>query len=101
MKQIDDKMKINLVFLGSLQYDFGQMNRTDFFDEGSTLKSVIKTLVEKPEFKGLKDLFTVSLDTTRALIIFINDQDISVLQGMSSPLKHDDKVTFVPVIHGG
>ncbi|MHA1947488.1 MAG: hypothetical protein ACW97W_15390 [Candidatus Hodarchaeales archaeon] len=35
------------------------------------------------------------------MIIFINDQEISVLQGMSSPLKQDDKVTFVPVIHGG
>ncbi len=94
-------MKLNLVFLGSLQYDFGQMNLTDSFDEGSTLKSIVKELIEKPEFKGLKNLFTPSLDTTRALIIFINDQDISVLQGMSSPLKQDDKVTFVPVIHGG
>ena len=94
-------MKLNLVFLGSLQYDFGQMNLTDSFDEGSTVKSVVEKLIERPEFEGLKNLFTSSLDTTRALIIFINDQDISVLQGMSSPLKHDDKVTFVPLIHGG
>ena len=94
-------MKINFVFLGSLQYDFGQMTLTDSFDEGSTIKSVVKKLMEKPEFKGLKDFFTPSFDSTRALIIFINDQDISVLQGMSSPLKQDDKVTFVPVIHGG
>jgi molybdopterin converting factor small subunit len=94
-------MNLNLVFLGSLQYDFGKMNLTESFDEGSTVKSVVKQLIKKPEFEGLKNLFTPSFDTTRAVIIFINDQEISVLKGMSSPLKQDDKVTFVPVIHGG
>ncbi len=94
-------MKIHLVFLGSLQYDFEQMNLTESFDEGSTIKSVVKVLINKPKFGGLKGLFTPTFDSTRAVIIFINDQDISVLQGMSSSLKQDDKVTFVPVIHGG
>jgi molybdopterin converting factor small subunit len=94
-------MNLNLVFLGSLQYDIGRMNLTESFDDGSTLKSVVKQLIEKPEFEGLRNLFTPSFDTTRAVIIFINDQEISVLQGMSSPLKQDDKITFVPVIHGG
>jgi len=94
-------MKIHLVFLGSLQYDFGQMNLTESFEIGSTLLSIVKELIKKPKFESLKDLFTPTFDSTRAVIIFINDQDISVLQGMSSPLKQDDKVTFVPVIHGG
>ena len=94
-------MKLHLVFLGSLQYDFGQMNIIESFDEGSTIKSVVNSLILKPKFENLKNLFTPTLDSTRALIIFINDQDISVLKGMSSPLKQDDKITFVPVIHGG
>ena len=94
-------MKIHLVFLGSLQYDFEQMNLTESFDEGSTIKSVVKVLIKKPKFEGLISLFTPAFDSTRAVIIFINDQDIAVLQGMSSSLKQDDKITFVPVIHGG
>jgi molybdopterin converting factor small subunit len=94
-------MKIHLVFLGSLQYDFGQMNLTDTFNEGSTIITIVKELIKKPNFESLKNFFTPTFDSTRALIIFINDQDISVLQGMSSSLKPDDKITFVPVIHGG
>jgi len=94
-------MKIHLVFLGSLQYDFGQMNLTESFEVGSTIKCVVKVLIKNPKFVNLKDLFTPSFDSTRAVIIFINDQEISVLRGMASPLKEDDKITFVPVIHGG
>lgn len=94
-------MEIHLVFLGSLQYDIGQMNLTETFDKGSTMKFIVKELIKKPRFGSLKSLFTPTFDSTRAVIIFINDQDISVLQGMSSSLKQDDKITFVPVIHGG
>jgi len=94
-------MKLHLAFLGSLQYDFKQMNLTESFDEGSTIKSIVKELIKNPKFKSLKSLFTPTFDSTRTVIIFINDQDISVLQGMLSPLKQDDKITFVPVIHGG
>ena len=94
-------MEIHLVFLGSLQYDIGQMNLTESFEEGSTMKFIVKELIKKPRFGSLKIFFTPTFDSTRAVIIFINDQDISVLQGMSSSLKQDDKITFVPVIHGG
>ena len=94
-------MKLRLVFLGSLQYDFKQMDLIESFKEGSTVKSVVKELIGRKQFEGLKNLFTHSLDGTRALIVFVNDQDISVLGGMSTPLKNEDKVTFIPVIHGG
>jgi len=94
-------MKLHLAFLGSLQYDFKQMNLTESFDEGSTIKSIVKELIKNPKFESLKSLFTPTFDSTRTVIIFINDQDISVLQGMLSLLKQDDKITFVPVIHGG
>ena len=94
-------MKLRLVFLGSLQYDFGQADLLDSFKEGSTIKSVVKELVNRKQFEGLKNMFTSSLDGTRGLIIFVNDQDISILEGMSTSLKNDDKITFIPVIHGG
>ena len=94
-------MQLRLVLLGSLQYDFGQMDLTESFQEDSTVKSIVKELIDRTQFEGLKNLFTPSLDSTRALIIFVNDQDISVLRGMATPLKNNDKVTFIPVIHGG
>ncbi len=95
-------MEILLVFLGSLQYDLGQMELTYDFKEGTTtVKSVVQTLSNIPKFKGLNHFFTDSYESTRSVIVFINDQDISVLEGMDSPLAQGDKLTFIPVIHGG
>ncbi|MHA1993208.1 MAG: MoaD/ThiS family protein [Candidatus Hodarchaeales archaeon] len=94
-------MEILLVFLGSLQYDLGQMELIHDFIEGTTVKSVVQTLSNIPKFKGLGQFFTDSYESTRSVIVFINDQDISVLEGMDSPLTQGDKLTFIPVIHGG
>ena len=70
-------------------------------EEGSTVKSVIKTLLENQKFKALTSFFTDSFESNRSILIFINDQDITVLSGMSSLLQEGDKLTFIPVIHGG
>jgi molybdopterin converting factor small subunit len=71
------------------------------FKEGITVKSVVQTLSEMPKFETLGQFFTDSYDSTRSVIVFINEQDISVLEGMDSPLTQGDKLTFIPVIHGG
>ena len=94
-------MIIQLIFLGSLQYDIGQMEISLDLEEGSTVKSVVKTLLENQKFKTLKNFFTDSFESNRSILIFINDQDITVLDGMSSLLQEEDKLTFIPVIHGG
>ena len=94
-------MEIQLVFLGSLQYDLGHMELIYNFEEGSSVKSAVQVLSELPEYKSLNGFFTDSYESTRSVIVFINDQDISVLNGMDSLLQHGDKLTFIPVIHGG
>ena len=94
-------MSIRIMFLGSLQYDLGQMEITFNLNEGSTIKSVVKELIEKEEFRDLQHFFTESYESTRSVLIFINEQDITVLEGMDSPLQVGDKITFIPVVHGG
>ncbi|MHA1976056.1 MAG: MoaD/ThiS family protein [Candidatus Hodarchaeales archaeon] len=94
-------MEILLVFLGSLQYDLGHMELTYNFEEGTSVKSAVQQLSENSKYKNLSEFFTASYESTRSVIVFINDQDISVLEGMDSPLKQGDKLTFIPVIHGG
>jgi molybdopterin converting factor small subunit len=94
-------MSIRIMFLGSLQYDLGQMEITFNLSKGSTIKSVVKELIEKEEFKDFQHFFTESYESTRSVLIFINDQDITVLEGMDSPLQGGDKITFIPVVHGG
>ena len=89
------------MFLGSLQYDLGQMEMTFNLKKGSTIKSIVKELIEKEEFRDLQHFFTESYESTRSVLIFINDQDITVLGGMDSSLQEGDKVIFIPVVHGG
>ncbi|PWI49732.1 hypothetical protein CEE45_00975 [Candidatus Heimdallarchaeota archaeon B3_Heim] len=94
-------MKILLVFLGSLQYDLGQMELTYNFKEEASVKSAVQELSALPKYKELSKFFTDSYESTRSVLVFINEQDISVLRGMDSPLQQGDKLTFIPVIHGG
>ena len=94
-------MRVQLLFLGSLQYDIGQMQISLTLEKGSTVKFIVKTLLEDKKFEALKSFFDDSFESNRSILIFINDQDIAVLSGMSSLLQEGDKLTFIPVIHGG
>ncbi len=94
-------MEILLVFLGSLQYDLGHAELTYNFKEGASIKSVVRELSESSEFRGLKNFFTESYESLRSVIVFLNEKDISVLDGMNTSIQQGDKLTFIPVIHGG
>ena len=94
-------MEIQLVFLGSFQYDFGVLELEYFVEEGTNIQTLFRQLAEKEQFQGLKEFFTQNYESPRSIIIFINDQDISVREGMATILKKEDKVTLIPVIHGG
>ncbi|MHA2175031.1 MAG: MoaD/ThiS family protein [Candidatus Hodarchaeales archaeon] len=94
-------MNIQLVFLGSFQYDFGVMEQDYKIKKGTNIQNLCRHLAGETQFRGLKTFFTENYESPRSVIIFINDQDISVLEGMASILKEKDKVTFIPVIHGG
>ena len=94
-------MKIQLVFLGSFQYDFGVLELEYSVEEGTNIRSLFRQLAKKEQYQGLKEFFTQDYESPRSIIIFINDQDISVREGMATILKKEDKVTLIPVIHGG
>ena len=94
-------MKIQLVFLGSFQYDFGVGELEYVIQEGTIIRILFRQLAEKKQFQRLKEFFTEKYEAPRSVIIFVNDQDISVLEGMTTILKKEDKITLIPVIHGG
>ncbi|MFX0125865.1 MAG: MoaD/ThiS family protein [Candidatus Hodarchaeota archaeon] len=94
-------MIIHLKFLGSLQYDFKQQNLPYQISSEKSVREIVSELTQNPQFKELKSFFTESLDIKRSLLIFINQQEISVLDGMRTKVKVDDTIVFIPVIHGG
>jgi len=94
-------MKVRLQFLGSLQYDLKQQSLSYQFSSERTLRQIVSELIQDPKFKELKSFFSESLETKRSLLVFINQQEISVLDGMNTKVKNEDTIAFIPVIHGG
>ncbi|MFX0185762.1 MAG: MoaD/ThiS family protein, partial [Candidatus Hodarchaeota archaeon] len=37
----------------------------------------------------------------RSLVVLLNDQEISTLDGMNTLVKAHDRIVFIPVVHGG
>ncbi len=94
-------MTIQIRFLGSLQYDLKQQSFTYQIHTESSIRDIVSELIENPQFKELRSFFSESLDVKRSLLIFRNDQEISALEGMTTKVKTDDTLSFIPVIHGG
>ncbi len=94
-------MIIRLKFLGSLQYDLKQQYLPYQISSEKSIREVVSELTQNPQFKELKSFFSESLDIKRSLLIFLNEQEISVLDGMKTKVKAEDTIAFIPVIHGG
>jgi molybdopterin converting factor small subunit len=65
------------------------------------MQEVVSELTKNPQFAELRTFFTEALEIKRSLLIFLNDQEISVLDGMKTRVKAKDTISFIPVIHGG
>jgi molybdopterin converting factor small subunit len=94
-------MTVRLQFLGSLQYDLKQQSLSYQISSEISLREIVSELIKDPKFKELKNFFSESLEAKRSLLVFINQQEISVLNGMNTKVKSEDTIAFIPVIHGG
>jgi molybdopterin converting factor small subunit len=94
-------MKIQLKFLGSLQYDLNKKNFAWKISSEKSIYEIVTELLRDPLFKELKIFFSDSLEVKRSLLILINEQEISALEGMATKVKANDTLVFIPVIHGG
>ncbi|WP_455142954.1 MoaD/ThiS family protein [Candidatus Hodarchaeum mangrovi] len=94
-------MKIQLKFLGSLKYDIKKEKIEIEISPEMTIRDIIRKLLSNPSYIELSSFFSESLELKRSLLLFVNEQEISALAGMSTKLKEKDVLSFIPVIHGG
>ncbi|MFX0170453.1 MAG: MoaD/ThiS family protein [Candidatus Hodarchaeota archaeon] len=94
-------MKVHLKFLGSLQHSINQQHILFQISCEKSIREIVTELTQKSQFEELKSFFSETLDLKRSLIILLNDQEISTLEGMNTLVKADDRIAFIPVIHGG
>ncbi|MHA1227737.1 MAG: MoaD/ThiS family protein [Candidatus Hodarchaeales archaeon] len=94
-------MIVYIRFLGSLKHDLFQETLSYQVSFGSTIREIVFGLIDDPKYSELKLYFSESFEKKRSLLIFINDQEISALDGMATKVKENDNISFVPVVHGG
>ncbi len=79
----------------------GKDNLTIEFKEAVSLKEVVEEIVRKiPNLK--RTLIDPDLeDPTPNSLIFVNDKEVSVLNGLETTIREGDEVTFISVLHTG
>jgi len=66
---------------------------------GATVKDVIEDL--EKNHPGMKDRLLDDKGVRRFVNIYVGDEDIRFLDGLSTPLKSGDEISIVPAIAGG
>jgi len=68
--------------------------------EGADISALIHAM--DSQFPGIGEkVLDGSGDVKRFINIFVNDEEMRNLQGMTTPIKESDKVSIVPAMAGG
>lgn len=67
--------------------------------EGSTLGEVLADLFQR--YPSLKEQIQPEQELSRFVNVYVNDQDVRYLQGLSTPVGTTDTVTLLPAMAGG
>ena len=94
-------MSISAKFIGSLKNFFEKGDKIFDYKTEITVKELINSIIEKKP--GIKDFLVSEQNIEYRLnsLVLINDIEISALNGIDTKLSDGDKITFIPVIHGG
>jgi sulfur-carrier protein len=67
---------------------------------GATVGDVLRSLAER--HPGTRDqLFSAEGDLNRYVNVYLNDEDVRVLDGLDTPLSESDTVVILPAMAGG
>jgi molybdopterin synthase sulfur carrier subunit len=74
--------------------------RGEFQMEAASVQEALECLDR--EFAGIKSRLCEDDGSVRRFInVYVNDEDIRFMQGLSTPLKAGDEVSIVPAMAGG
>jgi molybdopterin synthase sulfur carrier subunit len=68
--------------------------------DGATVGEALRSLIaEHPDTEG--QLFGPDGDLNRYVNVYLNDEDVRVLEGLQTPLSEDDTIMILPAMAGG
>jgi MoaD family protein len=89
-------MVVTVRFIGVFRSMSGKNTLVLRLEKTSTLREAIDKIIrQSPKLK------TALSDPKPNMLILVNGKEISVLNGLETPVKDKDEVIFVPVVHGG
>ena len=93
--------RVNIKLLGIFRRAYGSDTIRVKIEKNIQLRELIEELVDSSE-----DLRRVLIDPELETplpnaVILLNGKDISVLNGLETPIKDGDEIVLIPVIHGG
>jgi len=102
LKEEPETITINVHFLGATQRDIEKRNLTINLENLSNLKDLLIKLANKIGDKFQKYVFNPnSNELNENIAILVNGRHFTTLDGLETPLKTGDDVSFFPPIGGG
>ncbi len=98
----EGKITINVHFLGFSQDNVGVRDISVSLEGIVNLKDLLKELAEKIGPKFHEHVYNPNLDTlSDKNTIIINGRHYTTLDGLETPLKSGDEISFFPPVGGG
>jgi len=95
-------IKIKVRLMGVFRGLIGKENFNLKLEKSSSVREIVKRLVEHSSTELRRLLVDLELDDPRPnALIFVNGREISVLDGLETEVGDGDEVVFIPVSHGG
>ena len=95
-------MSVTVKFVGALR----RVADKSVVVMGCPTKFSVKDLIQKilldiPELKITINNQQTNGTITNAVLILVNDREVSALNGLDTLLTNEDEIVFIPVAHGG
>ncbi|MEM3832891.1 MAG: MoaD/ThiS family protein [Thermoprotei archaeon] len=95
-----NEITIKIEYYGVIGALAGTKHEIIQIPENSTLKNLLEKLV-KTKNASFKERLFKNNEIESDIIILINKVDYRLLQYLSTPLKNNDTITIISVVHGG
>ncbi|MFX0045354.1 MAG: MoaD/ThiS family protein [Candidatus Hermodarchaeota archaeon] len=92
-------MRVTVRFRGPLANQMTNQQYSIDVDEGSSLRTVLQTLVDREEV--VERTWTDPETMDREALILWNEVDIGLTGGLETRLKDGDELIVLPLVHGG
>lgn len=94
-------MKIQVRFVATLRHILGVKSIDLEISRPMKVLEVLNLLAEKYGEKFRKAVFDENGKVKSEFLIFVNEAEISVLDGLNTEISDGDVITLLPTIHGG